>query len=119
MTAIRTLPVRRDLAPAVLRVLADKQATRDVPERDEEPGRIPHEIRQGEIVRTGGAFGTPYYGSVDATPLFVWLAAEAPRWLPERDLIGELEPRIRAAPEQMQKGGGLACDPVNEVQREP
>src|SRR5438552_13086416 len=79
MTALMTLPLRRDLAPAVLRVLSDHQGTRDVPERDEEPGRIPHEIRQGEIVRTGGAFGTPYYGTVDAPPLFVWLAAEAAR----------------------------------------
>src|SRR5712692_10503054 len=97
MTALMTLPLRRDLAPGVLRLLADNQGKSDAPERDEEPGRIAHEIRQGEIVRTGGAFGSPYYGSVDATPLFVWLAAEAARWIPERDLIGEFEPNIRAA----------------------
>ncbi|HVD30827.1 MAG TPA: glycogen debranching N-terminal domain-containing protein, partial [Methylomirabilota bacterium] len=57
-TALMTLPLRRDVAPGVLRLLSDNQGTRDVPERDEEPGRIPHEIRQGEIVRTGGAFGS-------------------------------------------------------------
>src|SRR5438445_1198770 len=55
MTALMTLPLCRDLAPAVLRQLSDNQGTRDVPERDEEPGRIPHEIRQGEIVRSRGA----------------------------------------------------------------
>jgi len=118
MTALMTLPLRRDLAPAVLRKLSDNQGTRDVPERDEEPGRIPHEIRQGEIVRTGGAFGTPYYGSVDATPLFVWLAAEAARWMPERDLIGEFEPNIRAALEWMEKRGDRDGDLFIEFERE-
>jgi glycogen debranching enzyme len=112
-----TLPLRRDVAPGVLRLLSDNQGTRDVPERDEEPGRIPHEIRQGEIVRTGGAFGSPYYGSVDATPLFVWLAAEAARWIPERDLIGEFEPNIRAALEWMEKRGDLDGDLFIEFER--
>ena len=117
MTALMTLPLRRDLAPAVLRKLSDNQGTRDVPERDEEPGRIPHEIRQGEIVRTGGAFGTPYYGTVDAPPLFVWLAAEAARWMPERDLIGEFEPNIRAALEWMERRGDLDGDLFIEFER--
>src|SRR5438876_5239557 len=117
MTALMTLPLRRDLAPAVLRKLSDNQGTRDVPERDEEPGRIPHEIRQGEIVRTGGAFGTPYYGTVDAPPLFVWLAAEAARWMPERDLIGDFEPSIRAALEWMEKRGDLDGDLFIEFER--
>jgi glycogen debranching enzyme len=116
-TALMTLPLRRDLAPGVLRLLADNQGTRDVPERDEEPGRIAHEIRQGEIVRTGGAFGSPYYGSVDATPLFVWLAAEAARWIPERDLIGEFEPNIRAALEWMEKRGDRDGDLFIEFER--
>ena len=117
MTALMTLPLRRDLAPAVLRLLADRQGKHDVPERDEEPGRIAHEIRQGEIVRTGGAFGSPYYGSVDATPLFVWLAAEAARWIPERDLIGEFEPNIRAALEWMEKRGDVDGDLFIEFER--
>src|SRR5438309_3730702 len=117
MTALMTLPLRRDLAPAVLRLLSDNQGTRDVPERDEEPGRIPHEIRQGEIVRTGGAFGTPYYGTVDAPPLFVWLAAEAARWMPERDIIAEFEPNIRAALEWMEKRGDRDGDLFIEFER--
>ena len=117
MTSLMTLPLRRDLAPAVLRLLSDNQGTRDVPERDEEPGRIPHEIRQGEIVRTGGAFGTPYYGSVDAPPLFVWLAAEAARWMPERDLIGEFEPNIRAALKWMAERGDVDGDLFIEFER--
>src|SRR5256886_6036998 len=117
MTALMTLPLRRDLAPAVLRVLSDNQGTRHVPERDEEPGRISHEIPQGEIVRTGGAFGTPYYGSGDATPLFGWLAAEAARWMPERDIIAEFEPNIRAALEWMEKRGDRDGDLFIEFER--
>src|SRR5256886_4434321 len=116
MTALIALPLRRDLAPAVLRVLSDNQGTHDVPERDEEPGRIPHEIRRGEIVRTGGAFGTPYYGTVDAPPLFVWLAAEAARWMPERDLIGEFEPNIPAALDWVEHRGDLDRDPFIQFQ---
>ncbi len=117
MTALFALPLRRDLAPAVLRKLSQNQGKADVPERDEEPGRISHEIRRGEIVRTGGAFGTPYYGSVDATPLFVWLAAEAARWWPERDLIGEFEPSIRAALAWMDERGDLDGDGFIEFER--
>jgi len=118
LTALFALPLRRDLAPAVLRVLADHQGTASVPQRDEEPGRIAHEIRQGEIVRTGGAFGTPYYGSVDATPLFVWLTAEAARWMPERDLVGEFEPHLRAALEWMEERGDLDGDGFIEFERQ-
>ena len=117
LTALFALPLRRDLAPAVLRVLADHQGKTDVPQRDEEPGRIAHEIRQGEIVRTGGAFGTPYYGSVDATPLFVWLAAEAARWMPERDLISDFEPNLRAAIAWMDERGDLDEDGFIEFER--
>jgi glycogen debranching enzyme len=118
LTALFALPLRRDLAPAVLRMLADHQGKANVPQRDEEPGRIAHEIRQGEIVRTGGAFGTPYYGSVDATPLFVWLAAEAARWMPERDLVGEFEPHLRAALEWMEERGDLDDDGFIEFERQ-
>ena len=117
LTALFALPLRRDLAPAVLRLLADHQGRADVPARDEEPGRIAHEIRQGEIVRTGGGFGSPYYGTVDATPLFVWLAAEAARWIPERDLIGEFEPNIRAALRWMDECGDLDGDGFIEFER--
>ncbi len=116
-TALLALPLRRDLAPAVLRLLADNQGKVDDPQRDEEPGRIPHEIRQGEIVRTGGAFGTPYYGTVDSPALFVWLAAEAARWMPERDLIGEFEPNIRATLEWMEKRGDRDGDLFVEFER--
>jgi glycogen debranching enzyme len=111
------LPYRRDLAIGVLRYLARLQGRVDDPRRDEEPGRILHEVRQGEIVRTGGGFGTPYYGSVDATPLFVWLAAEAARWMPDAGIVEELEPALRAALRWMDERGDLDGDGFIEYRR--
>src|SRR6185503_2702874 len=58
-----------------------------------------------------------YYGSVDATPLFVWMAAEAARWWPERDLIGEFEPSIRAALKWIDERGDLDGDGFIEFER--
>ena len=87
LTAWMTLPFDATLARGVLLTLADLQGTADDPTADEEPGKILHELRRHG---GGGPFATRsrYYGTVDATPLFVMLAAEAWRWgaLAESDL---------------------------------
>jgi glycogen debranching enzyme len=79
LTAWMTLPFDGSLAGGVLTSLADLQGSEDDPASEEQPGRILHELR-----RHGGtgAFSSRsrYYGTVDATPLFVGLAAEAWRW---------------------------------------
>jgi glycogen debranching enzyme len=74
-----TLPFDPSLARGVLRTLADLQGTRDDPRAEEQPGKIVHELRRHG---GGGPFAARerYYGTVDATPLFVMLAAEAWRW---------------------------------------
>ena len=79
LTAWMTLPFDATLARGVLLTLADLQGTIDDPTADEEPGKILHELRRHG---GGGPFATRsrYYGTVDATPLFVMLAAEAWRW---------------------------------------
>ncbi len=79
LTAWMTLPFDPTLARGVLLTLADLQGTIDDPTADEEPGKILHELRRHG---GGGPFATRtrYYGTVDATPLFVMLAAEAWRW---------------------------------------
>lgn len=82
-------------ARATLRGLAQLQAEADDPARDAEPGRIVHEHRAGRVAALGG--GLPSYATVDATPLFVLLAAEHRRWTGEDSLARELEPRLRAA----------------------
>ena len=79
LTALMTLSFDPDLARGVLATLADLQGTTYDPVSDEQPGKIVHELRhQG----SGGMFSARqrYYGTVDATPLFVMLVAEAWRW---------------------------------------
>ena len=117
ITAMCALPVFPELAPTVLRYLARTQGQVEDAATEEEPGRIAHEIRQGELARTGSGPGTPYYGSVDATPLFVWLAAEAARWLPEADLVRALEPQLRGALRWMEERGDRDGDGFIEYER--
>ncbi len=60
-----------EFAAGALRRLAGLQATDDDPERDMEPGKIPHEVRHGELAQLGILPYAPYYGTHDATSLFV------------------------------------------------
>jgi glycogen debranching enzyme len=74
VTALQCLWSAPDVARGVLRYLADTQAVSDSPEQDAQPGKILHEVRGGEMAGTGEIPFGRYYGSVDATPLFVALA---------------------------------------------
>jgi glycogen debranching enzyme len=97
ITGFQTLLFQPDLAVGALRVLAAHQGRTVVDETEEEPGKIFHEIRRGELARTGLVPHRPYYGSVDATPLFAWLVAETVRWTGDRALWLELRPHALAA----------------------
>ena len=74
ITALQTLWVDPAIARGVLFYLAANQATTVDPVADAEPGKILHEVRQGEMAELGEVPFRRYYGSVDATPLFVMLA---------------------------------------------
>jgi glycogen debranching enzyme len=95
ITCLQTLPLGQRPARAALCALAAVQSTVDDPGRDAEPGKIVHELRAGKVARLARTL--PYYGSVDATPLFVLLAAETWRWTGDDALLHELEPALRAA----------------------
>jgi glycogen debranching enzyme/CRP-like cAMP-binding protein len=97
ITGLQTLAWNPDLSAGILRLLARYQGTKDDEWRDEEPGKILHELRTGELARTGEIPHTPYYGSIDATPLFLVLAAAYHDWTGDDALIRDLLPQIEAA----------------------
>jgi glycogen debranching enzyme len=97
ITSFQALPFAPQLAATTLRVLANLQGTRVDDFRDEEPGRIPHELRFGELTAFNERPHSPYYGSADATPLFLVLLDEYLRWTGDADLVRDLEPAARAA----------------------
>ena len=96
-TSLQALPFTPELAATTLRVLGDWQGSRRDDFRDEDPGRILHEMRYGEMAAFEERPHSPYYGSVDATPLYVILLDEYERWSGDRKLVRELEYEARAA----------------------
>jgi glycogen debranching enzyme len=97
ITALQMLPFEPQMARGTLRFLARHQGVHDDPFTDQEPGRILHELRQGEMAACREIPFIPYYGSVDATPLFVILLAEYLRWTGDRFLAEELWPNLELA----------------------
>lgn len=94
ITSLQTLVFGPELAVGALRSLAALQAHDDDPARDAEPGKILHELRRGKAATTWFPI---YYGSVDATPLFLILLSEMWRWTADANAVRELEPAARAA----------------------
>jgi glycogen debranching enzyme len=97
LTSLQALPFTPELAATTLRALGDWQGTRVDDFRDEDPGRILHEMRYGELPAFEERPHSPYYGSADATPLYVVLLDEYERWTGDRRLVHELEYEARAA----------------------
>jgi glycogen debranching enzyme len=103
IAALQHLPFDPDLARGTLRFLAAHQGHADDEFTDQKPGKILHEYRRGEMAACREIVFIPYYGSVDATPLFVMLVAEYLRWTDDRALLHELEPAIEAALEWIER----------------
>ena len=96
-TSLQALPFAPELAATTLRELASRQGSRSDDFRDEDPGRIPHELRYGELTAFEERPHSPYFGNADATPLFVVLLDEYERWSGDTALVRRLEPEARAA----------------------
>jgi glycogen debranching enzyme len=106
----QVLPYRPDLADTTLRTLAARQGRVVDDFRDEEPGKILHEVRFGELTAIGERPHSPYYGTADATPLFVIVLDEYERWTGDDSLVRELEPNARAALDWIDRYGDLDGD---------
>ena len=96
-TSLQALPFKPELAATTLQVLGAWQGTRVDDFRDEDPGRILHEMRYGELPAFEERPHTPYFGTADATPLYVVLLDEYERWTGDTALVRELEQEARAA----------------------
>ena len=96
-TSLQALPFTSELAATTLRELGLRQGTRVDDFRDEDPGRILHEMRFGEMTAFEERPHSPYFGSADATPLYVVLLDEYERWTGDTKLVRELEYEARAA----------------------
>jgi glycogen debranching enzyme len=97
LTSHQTLILSPRTARDSLRILASRQGTEFNDWRDEEPGKILHEIRRGELVGSGYLPHGPYYGSVDSTPWFLILLAQYFRWTNDLAFVRELLPAAEAA----------------------
>jgi glycogen debranching enzyme len=96
-TSLQALPFAPELAATTLRELGERQGSRVDDFRDEDPGRILHEMRYGEMTAFEERPHSPYFGCADATPLYVVLLDEYDRWTGDTKLVRDLEYEARAA----------------------
>ena len=99
ITASQTLMLNPEIAKETLMLLAAYQGKQDDEWREEEPGKILHELRLGEMARCQEIPHTPYYGTVDATPLWLMLYFEYYSWTHDRETLEQLWPNALAAME--------------------
>ncbi|MHB8659899.1 MAG: amylo-alpha-1,6-glucosidase [Solirubrobacteraceae bacterium] len=110
ITSFQALPYLPELAATTLRVLAGRQATVRDDFHEQEPGKILHELRLGELTARGERPHSPYFGSADATPLFLVLLDEYHRWSGDDELVLALEANARAALAWIEDSGDLDGD---------
>ena len=117
VTAGEAMLLNPKLSLDALRVLGKLQAIEDDPWRDAEPGKIMHELRVGELARAGIIPHTPYYGTVDATPLFIMRAADYYSWTGDLEAVNTLRPRLDAALRWIDEYGDRDRDGFVEYER--
>jgi glycogen debranching enzyme len=117
ITALQTLAFRPQLAVETLEVLASLQATEVDEWRDAEPGKILHELRVGETAKAGELPHSPYYGSIDSTPLWLVLLGATYEWTGDRAMVDRLWPNALAALRWIDEWGDRDGDGFIEYER--
>jgi glycogen debranching enzyme len=117
ITSYQALPMVPHFARTTLLTLAARQATEVDDFREAEPGKILHEQRHGELTVFGDRPHSPYYGTADATPLFLILLEEYERWTGDAELVRTLEPNARAALAWIDEYGDMDGDGYVEYER--
>jgi len=117
ITSYQMLPFASELAATTLEALADAQGKQKVELTEEEPGRILHELRFGELTYFRERPQSPYYGASDTTPLFLVLLDEYERWTGDVRLVRALEGNARAALKWIDEFGDRDSDGYIEYQR--
>jgi len=117
IVGLQTLWLKPDLARQCLGALARHQGVKFDPWRDEEPGKILHELRVGEMTQTGELPFSPYFGSIDSTPLFLLLAGEYFQWTADTEMMAHLEQNLRAALHWLDAYGDIDGDGYIEYEK--
>jgi glycogen debranching enzyme len=117
LTSYQALPFVPELAATTLKVLATSQGKVMDDFREEEPGRILHELRFGELTHFHERPQSPYFGASDTTPLYLILLDEYERWTGDTELVRSLEPNARAALEWIDKYGDSDGDGYIEYEK--
>ncbi|MGH9099696.1 MAG: amylo-alpha-1,6-glucosidase [Acidimicrobiales bacterium] len=116
VVSLQTLSLSPRFALGTLRALARLQADAYDDERDMQPGKIEHEVRHGELAALHLVPHTPYYGTHDATTLYVWSAAEAWRWHGDRAVLDARRPHVERALDWIDRDGDQDGDGLQEYQ---
>lgn len=118
LTALFTLPFNPAITVGTLKALAGLQGSEVNQRRDEQPGKIVHEIRAGEMAATGEVPFGRYYGSVDATPLFLWLLGRYVATTGDLSLADQLWSNVEQALEWIERWGDRDGDGYVEYLRQ-
>jgi len=117
IAAYQSLVLNPQLATETIRVLARYQGKEEDDWTDEQPGKILHELREGEMTRAREIPFGPYYGSVDSTPLWLILLSETFNWTADEQLVKDMLPHAHRALEWIDRFGDLDGDGFVEYLR--
>ena len=118
IAALQMIAFQPEVAKGTLFTMASRQGTKVDPWRDEQPGKIMHEIRFGELANTNQIPFTPYYGTIDATPLFLVLLTEYVKWTGDLETFFQLEENVKRALEWVDQYGDRDGDLFVEYHQE-